>query len=137
MIWFVLGIAFTLWSLFLVIMGVCFSKEECYSCSRKGPVDPSLPHAHSEEECAKAVGYRDCPVCLATDRADRLRELRGLEDRIREAVARWLMPNERGTVPGYGGEYPNGDPWLPETWSDGHDYQHAALDIWEVVNKKP
>lgn len=54
---------------------------------------------------------------------------------LKAAVGKWLLPNKRGRVEGYGGDYPKGDPWEHETWSDGYDFQHAAIDIWEVVTK--
>lgn len=54
---------------------------------------------------------------------------------VKKAIEHWILPDERGKVRGYGGKHP-GNGWSPESWSDGHDFQNVALDIWNRINKK-
>ncbi len=75
-------------------------------------------------------------------RADILaQEYKNLQERIFDAISYWLKPAEDGTIRGYGGvhpsiEDPSIDVWKMDSWSSAHDYQIAALSIWETLNRK-
>ncbi len=57
------------------------------------------------------------------------------KDILRKVISVYLSPTEDGGIYGYGSKFPEGDPWDHSIWSDAHDYQHVALDIWSEFNR--
>lgn len=58
--------------------------------------------------------------------------------RLKKAIDYWLLPDEKGSIRGYGGKYPSFegfDPYDSDCWSDEYDYQKAVLDIYKKVFK--